>query len=179
MGGVCMCHYHRYMYIWSSALLNRVVSVCAIIDDTGIYCHQRQFMQTTIYADDNLCNIYCRRRQFMQATIYAVTHWPVHCRHLPEACGHVHECPFIHIIPSSPEVMVHCVPDQAKGLAMEERAMFQEGQKPRCGVSDQSCVLNNLTEKTLSILTVLRCKRAYTGNYSEYSFSCCQSQQLG
>ena len=73
MGGVCMCHYRRYMYIWSSALLNRVASVCAIIDDTGIYCHQRQFMQTTIYADDNLCNIYCRRRQFMQATIYAVT----------------------------------------------------------------------------------------------------------
>ena len=61
------------MYIFSLAVLNRVASVCAIIDDTGIYCHQRQFMQTTIYADDNLCNIYCRRRQFMQATIYAVT----------------------------------------------------------------------------------------------------------
>ena len=73
MGGVSMCHYRRYMYIWSSALLNRVASVCAIIDDTGIYCHQRQFMQMTIYADDNLCNIYCHRRQFMQATIYAVT----------------------------------------------------------------------------------------------------------
>ena len=65
MGGVCMCHYRRYMYIWSSALLNRVASVCAIIDDTGIYCHQRQFMQTTIcatytVAGDNLC-----RRQYM------------------------------------------------------------------------------------------------------------------
>ena len=77
MGGVSMCHYRRYMYIWSSALLNRVASVCAIIDDTGIYCHQRQFMQMTIYADDNLCNIYCHRRQFMQATIYAVTYH--HC----------------------------------------------------------------------------------------------------
>ena len=63
----------KWVDIWSSALLNRVASVCAIIDDTGIYCHQRQFMQMTIYADDNLCNIYCHRRQFMQATIYAVT----------------------------------------------------------------------------------------------------------
>ena len=68
-----MCHYRRYMYIWSSALLKRVASVCAIITDTGIYCRQRQFMQTTIYAEDNSCNMYCRQRQFMQATIYAVT----------------------------------------------------------------------------------------------------------
>ena len=61
------------MYILSLAVLKGVVSVCAIITDTGIYCHQRQFMQTAIYADDNSCNMYCRRRQFMQATIYAVT----------------------------------------------------------------------------------------------------------
>ena len=76
MGDVSMCRYRRYMYIWSSALLKRVASVCAIITDTSIYCRQRQFMQTTIYADDNSCNMYCRRRQFMQATIYAVTHPP-------------------------------------------------------------------------------------------------------
>ena len=75
-GGVSMCHYRRYMYIWSSAIFKRVASVCAIITDTGIYCHQRQFMQTTIYADDNSCNMYCHRRQFMQATIYAVTPCP-------------------------------------------------------------------------------------------------------
>ena len=61
------------MYILSLAVLKGVASVCAIITDTGIYCHQRQFMQTAIYADDNSCNMYCRRRQFMQATIYAVT----------------------------------------------------------------------------------------------------------
>ena len=73
MGDVSMCRYRRYMYIWSSALLKRVASVCAIITDTSIYCRQRQFMQTTIYADDNSCNMYCRRRQFMQATIYAIT----------------------------------------------------------------------------------------------------------
>ena len=72
-GGVSLCHYRRFMYMCSSALLKRVASVCAIITDTGIYCHQRQFMQTAIYADDNSCNMYCRRRQFMQATIYAVT----------------------------------------------------------------------------------------------------------
>ena len=72
-GCINLCHYRRFMYIWSSALLQRVASVCAIITDTGIYCHQRQFMQTAIYADDNSCNMYCRRRQFMQATIYAVT----------------------------------------------------------------------------------------------------------
>ena len=52
MGDVSMCRYRRYMYI---------------------YGRQRQFMLTTIYADDNSCNMYCRRRQFMQATIYAVT----------------------------------------------------------------------------------------------------------
>ena len=75
-GGVSLCHYRRFMYIWSSALLKRVASVCAIITDTGIYCHQRQFMQTAIYADDNSCNMYCRWRQFMQVTIYAVTRTP-------------------------------------------------------------------------------------------------------
>ena len=68
-----MWRYHSYMYILSLAVLKGVASVCAIITDTGIYCHQRQFMQTAIYADNNSCNMYCRRRQFMQATIYAVT----------------------------------------------------------------------------------------------------------
>ena len=33
-GGVNLCHYRRFMYIWSSALLQRVASVCAIITDT-------------------------------------------------------------------------------------------------------------------------------------------------
>ena len=61
------------MYILSLAVLKGVASVRAIITDTGIYCHQRQFMQTAIYADDNSCNMYCCRQQFMQATIYAVT----------------------------------------------------------------------------------------------------------
>ena len=43
-----------------------MASVCAIIDDTGIYCHQRQFMQTTIYADDKFV-----QHILSPATIYA------------------------------------------------------------------------------------------------------------
>ena len=61
------------MYILSLAVVKWVTSVCAVIADTYIYGRERQFMLTTIYADDNSCNMYCRRRQFMQATIYAVT----------------------------------------------------------------------------------------------------------
>ena len=82
------------MYILSLAVLKGVASVCAIITDTGIYCHQRQFMQTAIYADDNSCNMYCRRRQFMQATIYAVTllrHILSSCKNSDNICRNI--CP--------------------------------------------------------------------------------------